>query len=393
MYNFNSVNKMKLIRAVYLLTFSVFMLGFFIFPSDKVLHRVFIFLILLPFSLWVIQLGCHHKALFKHPLLYFMLVYLLYTALSGFWTVPQEVSMSWFRPFTRSVYIIVFCVMVAWVASSAPKFFQQLLTALVFSAAIVALLGIIYWWMSYGGDFSKRLFGITRAEHAIQGTASFAVIFILSLIRFSNAKTLLEKTAYVFAAGICFLFVILAQTRGVLIAMGAASLLFFIFKRDFKPLFIFGIIILLVLALSFYWVDWSTLGDRLTRSMPYRMEIWQTVLNEALMRPWFGHGFIHDSNVHIQGDTFHHAHNIYVSTFFFGGLVGVVLYGAMVLCALYYAYLNRFEEKYFFAGLVLIFASVAMLSDIGRVIDRPNDLWFYFWFPIGIILSTSRIAR
>ncbi|MFA6037114.1 MAG: O-antigen ligase family protein [Legionellales bacterium] len=383
------IGNIKPTHLIYIVLFAIFILGFFVLPTDRSLHRVFIYGILIPF-IFIARDVWTHTSLFRHPLFYCMVAYLLFACISSFWTTSEFVisNFDWDKPLKRSVYILVFCLAVAWVNIKAPEVFQALLTALIAVAAVVAFLGIAFWWVRFGGDFSERLWGITRAEHAIQGAASFAVIFLLSLIRYIESRTLLKKIAYVLAASLCLLFVLLAQTRGVLIAVCVAALIIFILKRNFKPLIILGLVAVIVLCLSYFWVDWSTLGNGLTRNMPYRLEMWKITLLQSLQVPWLGHGFIHDPRVTVEGITFPHAHNIYVSTFFLTGLVGLALYGLMVLCSLYYAYLNRFDDRYLFAGVTIVFASIAMLSDIGKVIMGPTDLWFYFWFPMGIILST-----
>lgn len=386
------LSSVKPTHAIYLLGFTIFMLGFFLFPSDAVLHKVFIvaILVLFPCIVWEIW---RDTSILRHPLFYCMIIYMLYNGITGFWTDPAQVTMGWDRPFVRSLYVIAFCLGVAWVSLMAPAFLQRLLTGLMVAATFVALLSILFWWIRFDGDFTERLYGITRAGHAIQGAASFAVIFLLALVRLMSAKSFLGKLFYTFVAATCLSLVLLAQTRGVLIGMGVACIVLFIVKRDFKPLLLLGLVALLTFALSFSWLDWSQLWDGLTRSMPFRMEIWTNVLSQAVERPVFGHGVLYEPNVQVGEHVFSHAHSIYVSTFFYGGLVGLALYGLMILCALYYAYINRAQEKYLFAFIVIIFASIALSSDVGKVIASPNDLWFYFWFPIGIILSTPLLIK
>ncbi len=188
---------------------------------------------------------------------------------------------------------------------------------------------------------------------------------------------------YGLAAFICLLFIILAQPRGVLIALSVCVFIYLIVRRDFKILFILSISALVILVFSFYGYD---LGNML--SFSYRLEMWESVLKQSLERPWFGHGFLHDSRVMASGVLFPHAHRIYVSIFFFSGVVGLILFGMMLLSALYYAYINRATDKFLFAGLAVVFASIALISDVGRVIVSPNDIWFYLWFPMGVLLAS-----
>ncbi len=379
---------MTQLSKFYIWTVGLFLLGFFITLNDDNLYHLFIFSVLIPFPLIVKDLWSNTSIL-NHPVLYWMLAFFLYMAIASLWTPVDQIAFGFDKQFSRAFYILVFCIGIAYISERHPIAFERILTVLIFAASLVALASILYWAYQYGFDFSKRLTGITRAEHSIQGAAAFAVIYLMALMRLYRTKSFWKILAYGFAVLICLSFIILAQTRGVLIAAAASTLVFLLIKRDFKPVLILMLLAAGFLLISSFWIDWSHLLERLTRGMHERPLIWQYVWHEFLNHPWFGNGTLHDTEIKINGRSVFHAHNIYLATLFHGGIVGLALYLAMVGSALYYAYKNSTEEKYLFAFITIIFASVAMLSDIGKVVLSPTDLWLYFWFPLGLVLTSK----
>jgi O-antigen ligase len=380
------------IRQLYAYSVLVFILGFFLAPNIGTHGVFFAIFILLPF-LFLFNKLRQETEVWTHPLFYCLLAYIVYMSLTSLWTEPSQNQAAWYKPSLYGLVTIIFCFLVSWLCVNYPKIFEKLLFLLLVAAFLGASLSIINWWIINDGDLAARLRGFTRARHSIQGAACYAAIFLLAIMRLGTKSSVPLKVFYALTAFLCLLFVIFAQTRGILIAMAVAMLVLFVLRREIKPLLIIGLIALVTIGLSSSWLDWSSLGDRLTRSMPYRMEIWQSVFNRFLEHPWLGYGALYDPKVYLDNFTAGDAHNIYLGILFHGGIIGFTLYAILMLCALYYAYVNRSQEKYLFALIVLIFASVAMMSDIGRNIRWITELWLYFWFPIGIILSTPRIAR
>ncbi len=381
-------------RLFTVISYAVFvlMLGFVLSPKTIVLDVLFVMFILLPFP-WVAKVLYQKTEVFKHPLFLFMVLFFAYYALSAAWTPQAYVSTEWFKPLVYGILILMFCSALAFMNLNSPQLFDKMLTWLIYAAAFAALLSILNWYNYSDGKFGTRLRGITRAHQSIQGAACFGLVFLLTLVKMHGPIPRLQKMLFALCAFVCFAFVVLAQTRGILVAMAGGTLILFIVRREIKPLIYLLLLALLVIGLSFFWLDWSVLLERLSRSMPYRMEAWLTLFFKSLDAPWFGHGALYTQVITISNSVLPHAHNVYLGTFFLSGLVGLCLYSIMVLCALYYAFMNRAHDTYLFALIGVIFSGIAMLTDVGTVIIGISDLWFYLWFPIGIILSTPRIAR
>ncbi|MGA2655646.1 MAG: O-antigen ligase family protein, partial [Gammaproteobacteria bacterium] len=326
----------------------VLMLGFLLSPKTIVLDVLFAVFILLPFP-WIAKILYVKTDVFKHPLFLFIALFAAYYALSAAWTPTEFVVTQWYKPLVYGILILVFCAALSFLKLNSPALFDQMLTWLIYAAAFAAVLSILNWYHLSDGAFSSRLRGITRAHQSIQGAACYGLVFLLALIKMHGPVPSLQKIAFAVCAFLCLTFVVLAQTRGILIAMAGATLVMYVLKREIKPLLYLSILVAVVIIIGLIWFDWSVLLDRLLRSMPYRVEGWLSVFFKSLDAPWFGHGALYNQVIKISNYVLPHAHNVYLGIFFLTGLVGLLLYSIMVMCALYYGFINRAEGTYLFA--------------------------------------------
>lgn len=90
------------------------------------------------------------------------------------------------------------------------------------------------------------------------------------------------------------------------------------------------------------------------------------------------------------GFTVNQAHSLYLQFWFEYGVVGVSLFLAMLLSLLYKGWICRDQPLARLGVSLLIFALVAMVSEVHSIIMRPNPYWVVVWFPIGIIIGLNR---
>lgn len=87
------------------------------------------------------------------------------------------------------------------------------------------------------------------------------------------------------------------------------------------------------------------------------------------------------------GDIAQHAHSLYLQMWFEYGVVGFALFVLSLGTALLKAWRLRSDPAARVALATLVFALVAMVSDISTVFSRPNPYWVVLWFPIGLIMG------
>ena len=123
-----------------------------------------------------------------------------------------------------------------------------------------------------------------------------------------------------------------------------------------------------------------------------RVTLWSSMLAEASDNLLLGSGYLSDAVVEV-GSARYNAHSAYLATFRDGGIIGLLLLATVLGLAGLRAYrLGRSSgDGTLFASLV--FAMVCLATSGDRLIDRPKELWFLFWFPVAIIIAAGPAAK
>lgn len=87
------------------------------------------------------------------------------------------------------------------------------------------------------------------------------------------------------------------------------------------------------------------------------------------------------------GDVVYYAHSFYLQLWFEYGIVGFVLFVLLLGSALLKAWRLRADPAARVALATLVFALVAMVSEVSTVFSRPNLSWIVLWLPIGLIMG------
>ncbi|WP_437882698.1 O-antigen ligase family protein [Pseudomonas sp. LRF_L74] len=155
-----------------------------------------------------------------------------------------------------------------------------------------------------------------------------------------------------------------------------------------------------------YWLAWGTLAlacmiiffwphvqNEWLRGTSQRSPIWMNWL-ERLPEFWLlgdgpGRKMVYR---YPWGDTVYHAHSLYLQLWYEFGVVAITLFlallGSLVLKA--WRLRNQLEAR---VGLsALVFALVAMVSDIYAIFHRPSVYWIILWLPVGFLIALSPSA-
>lgn len=143
--------------------------------------------------------------------------------------------------------------------------------------------------------------------------------------------------------------------------------------------------------LSAYYDLYTSSGNS-PETLTGRIGIWAYILNEAVARPWIGHGIYSVWKVIPSFGTFEarHAHNELLQQFYsygvFGVLITAAIYGAFYLQIR--GLWNKPQRAYFMA--LLIFVLVRGLADT-EIVDLSLPLWAIIMF--AQIINGARRAR
>lgn len=85
-----------------------------------------------------------------------------------------------------------------------------------------------------------------------------------------------------------------------------------------------------------------------------------------------------------------HAHSLYLQLWFELGIVGVLLFASLLFSLLWKAWVCRQQAVARLGAGLLVFAMIAMVTDIYAIFQRPSPYWLVLWLPVGILLGVSR---
>ena len=99
-----------------------------------------------------------------------------------------------------------------------------------------------------------------------------------------------------------------------------------------------------------------------------------------------------DSEFQLQELLIQHPHSVFIATFYYGGLIGLVLYLGLILRAIQSLAGMGQNNARLLASMLLAFGLTATLLDGNELIEKVNYLWFLVWLPVGLALTGSQPA-
>jgi len=132
---------------------------------------------------------------------------------------------------------------------------------------------------------------------------------------------------------------------------------------------------------------WLVIGpswiEYIPRGIGDRNAIWDSYLHAIFQRPFFGAGITDSTILQNQTGTIaQHAHNIYLSTTYYGGLVALALLSYLQIRAIKIA--TKLSSSTFGACALsaMMYSCTVLLVDGGLFITKITWLWLVFWLPI-----------
>ena len=232
--------------------------------------------------------------------------------------------------------------------------------------------------------------GFADLDHPIIAGLYYGVFSIVALWFYLEGKLTAYKILFfTFAmAGLLF-YVLLTFSRGAWFSVGAAGLFLLLITNTRRSwiLVILGSVSLLVIFFTFY----TQLVNEHDIGVNGRDLIWNYYFS-VLDNFWlWGAGAGTEFYFKFpNGFEVIHAHSLYLQLWYEYGILGISLFVALLLSLLWKGWQCR-EQPIARLGLaLLVFAMVAMISDVYAVFHRPSPYWVIFWFPVGILLGVQR---
>ncbi len=372
----------RLLRLLFV-SYALFLAGFFYIPNAVDLYKFYSVAVLAP-GLFLLPRG--FRLLRGNILFLLIIVYLGYMLVSPVWGGHFEWP-AYLNYLRLALFVIVFVVSTVLLYKQWPQTFTAMLRLMSLLVAVAAFASIIIWYRDPAAQ--PRLIGIGILENPNASSYVYAVFAVLNLAyAFNKKSSAWLRALHMASVIILFAFVLFTYSRGSLLALAAASMIMMIGWRPGKVMIAALLLGSLVFAVYFYFPQTVALLDR---KVGARLDIWQAVLSKIFEAPVWGHGFLTDQYVKVDGILLF-SHNAYLAAFRDGGMVGGLLLLAMLGMAVYQAWqAGRDSGDYHYLAL-LILALVCMSFDTDRLLTRPRELWLVLWLPMALVLG-YHVAR
>ncbi|MGE8167406.1 O-antigen ligase family protein [Pseudomonas putida] len=329
------------------------------------------------------------------------LFFLGWVALSTYWSSDAETSQLSLAK--RALFISLYLFSIYKLVNSHSVELRRALMAAVIMVSIGAFVSLIYQYGFLNKPISYRAFRIDRmgiGNFANYGWPVAAGIFNGSIATWAFGFALDKKKLgwvkffWLLMFIVLTIYVLMTGTRGAWFALlgGCIAAVLIHRSRIGIALVLLSLLSLIILC-GLFW-DKIVL-EVAQRQLSGRGPIWEYYFNVMTDHWWLGHG-LGTPFVYLwpNGKTISpHAHSLYLQQVYDSGLVSLSLLVLGVSIVAFKAWKFRHNAWIRLASPPLVFALIAMLTDVERIITRPGDYWTVFWLPVALILAVPDVIR
>jgi len=323
------------------------------------------------------------------------LLYLLWVALSTLWATDADAG-AWSLA-KRGLFIGLYLMAIHCLMTQHQWLLRRALLTAVAVIALSAAVSLVYQFgvldrpLSFRGYRIDRLgignfanFGWPVAAGIFHGAVATWALGVALDKRTRPALSLFWLAAFVALAG----YVLLTYTRGAWIALAVCCILIVVIQNSRRGWLVLAAVVLVALVAII--LSWDhLLLEVQRRQLSGRAKIWE-YFYAAMTDHWtIGYGlgtpfrFVWPNEVAISP----HAHSLYLQQIYDSGIVSLALMCAGLLGLTYKAWQLRSHPWVQLAFPALVFALIAMLTDVERIFTRPGDYWTVFWLPVAVLLA------
>ncbi len=377
-------------KKILSITFLLFLTGFFFFPGAN-LHKIFFYVAVLP--PFLLTLGRSDiRQLLNSRLAILCLIYWLYSFLTITWN-PETDAADVGKLLLRLINTACFFGIVLHLMRITRDYDRVLFQWLCWIAAGSAVFSIVYFYSSH--PFPQvRLENCCQLHHPILGASAYGLGAIISYYRFIFEPDRNRRRLYLLIFFILLGDILLTQSRGPLLALVAALGAGEMVRKNVR--LIASLVVIGIGYVVLVYFDVIELSRFFTRNnlFSYRLEIWHLTWEKILTAPWFGHGINSDETVLLSvGEYALHAHNAYLASLLYGGLIGGLLLLTICLVSLVEGLKQAHSRHQVIYLAMLLFGLVCMLTDGNQLLTNPRPLWLFFWFPIALLAARQQVRR
>lgn len=290
--------------------------------------------------------------------------------------------------------------------------FNVIVTLVVFSATIVALIGLYQYvvgvpidasWIDVENnpDIKARVYSVFGNPNVLAEYLIMIIPLSISLLWYS--KKIHKKVIFLGTSGVLIMALVLTLSRGGWIGFAFSALIFILLveKRlllSIIPISLGGVLFLPQSILHRI----ISIGNLADSSNAYRLKMWEIALDIIKDNPLAGVGLGHlpfkqTFEMYIRTMPTYHAHNTYLEIAAELGIPGLIAFLFLLFVVFKYGILSLIngENRYIKIMAAGVFAGLGGLLAHGAVenVIYLTRIIVYFWILIGFILVLMKIKK
>jgi O-antigen ligase len=234
----------------------------------------------------------------------------------------------------------------------------------------------------------------------IEASSIYGIVFIACVYLLEQQRTVKMQLLYWGMLPALFSYMLLVQSRGPLLALPvtifAWQILGWLLYKGGKDNHGNKLLVLLLLicaaSVASFMVYPEFFKSFFLRES-YRLEIWGKILVKVRDAPCFGHGLNADTadtrTIMSDGSVMLHPHSVYLTTLYYGGIVGLLLLVALLSLAIWQGVTRVGKPQSFLLTCMVMFGALCMVTDGKTIIQHPKPFWIFFWFPIALVAASE----
>ncbi|NIA67170.1 hypothetical protein HBA54_01025 [Pelagibius litoralis] len=354
-------------------------------------HRNLLYLLAVPaflHSLW----GANWHAVWAAPIFRLIVVYLAYFCLSAFWSV----SFSWlgFADLLRVGLLSLMFVAIVVILATAQNEFEAKLFFWISVTAGLCLVALFAAALSGWMEPGNRLSGFGLASHPIIGATLYGItLLVCAFALIPSARGGCERFLWFTVIALCAIFMLMAGSRGPLLALGAALALGLAVNKTKSGVLVFAVLGVFGAALTIgLVVGVASIETTLTRGFSGHAQLWLQSLSAIAERPWFGYGALTDVMFESTNGTQRSSHNLYLANQFYGGLpASVLLTGLLGVSGLEAIRAARNGAPIYL--ILLTFGLTCAFFDTRSLVQNLGREWLTIWLPLALLAGRQIRAK
>ncbi len=347
------------------------------------------------FATYLLAVAVIALALFSEPreqllglggmLLWLVLALIGYLGLSSLWADHDDPG----RYLGYGLLIVGFVTGLCLACKHFPRFLGFLLILVLVCASLSAVVSIYLHFAlpDYKPLPEPRLYALGRLSNPVISATSYGFALLFTVDLFRQHRHWYERGLVITAAAILITAIALTGSRTVWLALALGiGTLFAIQQRRHALWIMAGAIGIATLAMLLL-VGMEALTRR---AFSFRPEIWTEFISRTLeSNVLIGFGSGQEAKFQLPKLLIQHPHSVFVSTFYFSGLIGLsLLIGMIIACTrlVFTAAPSRIRSLAIMCGL---FGLTVGLLDGDNILTKIDYLWWIVWFPVALCLLLS----